>query len=124
MTDESTDVVQVLVVEDSADQAGLLRQYFERAGCTVTTVVNAEEAIAAYLHSAPDLAVVDLVLPGMDGWELVKRIKTDLPGCAVAVTSVLDAADFPDAEAILPKPFTGAQVRQVLSATVPRWRAR
>ncbi|CAN5543253.1 N/A [soil metagenome] len=124
MTDETSQAVQVLVVEDSADQAGLLRQYFERAGCAVTTVVNAEEAIAAYLRSAPDLAFIDLFLPGMDGWELIKKIKADLPHCAVAVTSVLDAADFPDAEAILPKPFTGAQVRQVLSATVPRWRAR
>lgn len=124
MTDEANDSVNVLVVEDSADQAGLLRQYFERAGCTVTTVVNAEDAIAAYLKSAPDLAVIDLVLPGMNGWALIKRIKADLPACAVAVTSVLDAADFPEAEAVLPKPFTGAQVRQVLSMTVPRWRAR
>ena len=124
MTDDTNEVVKVLVVEDSADQAGLLRQYFERAGCAVTTVVNAEEAVAAYMNSTPDLAVIDLVLPGMDGWELIKKLKSDLPGCAVAVTSVLDAADFPDAEATLPKPFTGAQVRQVLSATVPRWRAR
>lgn len=124
MTDTTTDVVRVLVVEDSADQAGLLREYFERAGCSVTTVVNAEDAIAAYLESVPDLAVIDLVLPGMDGWQLIRRIKADLPDCAVAVTSVLDASDFPEAEAILPKPFTGAQVRQVLSSTVPRWRAR
>ena len=118
-----TEEVRILVVEDSADQAGLLRQYFERAGCIVTTVENAEDAITSYHAITPDLAVIDLVLPGMDGWQLVKRIKADRPECAVAVTSVLDAADFPDAEAILPKPFTGAQVRQVLTDTVPRWKA-
>lgn len=115
------DKVRVLVVDDSEDQAELLRQYFERAGCTVTTVKNAEDAIASYLSSTPDLAVIDLVLPGMDGWQLVTRLREDRPQCAIAVTSVLDSSRFPDAEAILPKPFTGAQIRQVLKDTVPRW---
>jgi hypothetical protein len=40
------------------------------------------------------------------------------PEMAVAVTSVLDEGDFPDADAVLPKPFTSAQVRQVLHDTV------
>ena len=116
-----TENVNVLVVEDSADQAGLLRRYFERAGCTVTIVENAEDAISAYESLTPDLAVIDLVLPGMDGWALIEPLKRDRPGCAVAVTSVLDAMDFPIAEATLPKPFTGEQVRQVLRDTVPKW---
>lgn len=114
-------MIRVLVVEDSADQAGLLRQYFERAGCVVTTVENAEGAIASYQLQSPDLAVVDLVLPGMGGWELIERLKSDCPETAIAVTSVLDQSDFPSADAILPKPFTGAQVRGVLQSTVPRW---
>jgi len=115
------DAVRVLVVEDSEDQAGLLRRYFERAGCTVTTVETGEEAIAAYTAATHDLAVVDLQLPGMDGWELTTRLKAERPGCAIAITSVLDASDFPAADAFLPKPFTGEQVRQVLRSTVPRW---
>ncbi len=114
--------VRILVVEDSEDQARLLRRYFERAGCAVTTVENAEDAIAAYTAQTPDLAVIDLLLPGMDGWELATRLKTDHPECAIAITSVLDAARFPQTEAMLPKPFTGAQIRQVLTDTVPRWR--
>lgn len=118
---ENLDQVRVLVVEDSEDQAGLLRRYFEKAGCSVTIVETAEDAIAAYAEETHDLAVIDLQLPGMDGWELASRLKSDRPGCAVAITSVLDAAVFPDAEAILPKPFTGAQVRRVLMDTVPRW---
>jgi CheY-like chemotaxis protein len=116
-----TGPIRVLVVEDSEDQSALLRQNFERAGCRVTTAANAEQAIAAYLADPPELAVIDLVLPGMDGWELVARVRADLPNCAIAITSVLDAADFPAAEAILPKPFTGAEIREVLKNTVPRW---
>ncbi|MDQ1556018.1 MAG: hypothetical protein QOI02_1020, partial [Actinomycetota bacterium] len=57
--------VGVLVVEDSPDQLDLLRTNFERAGCRVTAVPTAEAAISAYTDSVPDLAVIDLVLPGM-----------------------------------------------------------
>jgi CheY-like chemotaxis protein len=113
--------VRVLVVEDSDDQRDLLRAYFEKAGCDVTTVKNGEEAVDAYGALQPELAVVDLVLPGMDGWEVVEKLREDVPSCAVAVTSVLDARKYPDADAILPKPFTRAQVMQVLEECVPRW---
>jgi CheY-like chemotaxis protein len=121
MNTTAADRVRVLVVEDSEDQANLLRRYFEKAGCAVTTVRTAEDAIAAYAAEVHDLAVIDLQLPGMDGWELARRLKADRPRCAIAITSVLDPKDFPDADAVLPKPFTGDQVRDVLERTVPRW---
>lgn len=117
----TADQVRVLVVEDSQDQSGLLRRYLERAGCRVTIVETAEAAVESYLHETPDLAVIDLMLPGMNGWELAEKLRADRPDCPIAITSVLDPADFPLAEASLPKPFTGAQVLQVLSETVPRW---
>jgi CheY-like chemotaxis protein len=115
--------VRILVVEDSDDQRDLLRAYFEKAGCAVVTAKNAEEAIPAYQTTEPELAVVDLVLPGMDGWALVERLRADVPDCAIAVTSVLDARKYPAAQAILPKPFTRAQVLQALEDCVPRWSA-
>jgi CheY-like chemotaxis protein len=114
--------VRVLVVEDSDDQRDLLRAYFEKAGCDVKTVKNAEEAIPAYVETEPELAVVDLVLPGMDGWALIEKLRSDVPECAIAVTSVLDSRKYPDADAILPKPFTRAQILQVLEDAVPRWK--
>jgi CheY-like chemotaxis protein len=114
--------VRVLVVEDSDDQRDLLRAYFEKAGCAVMTARNAEEAIPAYVEIEPDLAVVDLVLPGMDGWELIEKLRAEVPECAIAVTSVLDARRYPVADAILPKPFTRAQILHVLEKSVPRWK--
>lgn len=115
--------VRILVVEDSEDQRDLLRAYFERAGCVVMTTNNAEEAIAAWSGSDPELAVIDLILPGMDGWELVSKMRAERPDCSIVVTSVLDSRQFPDAAGILPKPFTGAQIVKVLEDLVPRWRA-
>jgi CheY-like chemotaxis protein len=113
--------VRVLVVEDSEDQRDLLRTYFEKAGCAVTTARNAEEAIPEYGTSEPELAVIDLILPGMDGWALIEKMRSDVPNCAIAVTSVLDSRRYPVAEAILPKPFTKAQILRVLENCVPRW---
>jgi CheY-like chemotaxis protein len=123
MTSVVENPVRVLVVEDSDDQRDLLRAYFEKAGCAVVTVKNAEEAIPAYAQNEPELAVIDLVLPGMDGWALVEKLRSDVPGCAIAVTSVLDERKYPDAQAFLPKPFTRAQVLQALGDCVPRWSA-
>jgi CheY-like chemotaxis protein len=117
------ELVHVLVVEDSEDQRDLLRAYFEKAGCAVVTAKNAEEAIVEYAEHPPELAVVDLVLPGMDGWALIKRLRADLPSCAVVVTSVLDPWRYPQVQATLPKPFTRAEVLQALKTAVPRWEA-
>jgi CheY-like chemotaxis protein len=123
MTNPSENPVRVLVVEDSEDQRDLLRAYLEKAGCEVLTVKNAEEAILSYQDSEPDLAIIDLVLPGMDGWALIEQLRADAPNCAIAVTSVLDARKYPAAQAILPKPFTRAQILQMLRDSVPRWSA-
>jgi CheY-like chemotaxis protein len=112
---------RILVVDDSEDQRTLLARYFERAGCVVVSVGSAEDAILAYSRSTPHLAVIDLVLPGMSGWELSSRLRADRPECVIVVTSVLDPADYPLADASLPKPFTGAQVRRVLRDHVPSW---
>jgi CheY-like chemotaxis protein len=113
----------VLIVEDSDDQRLLLRRYFERAGCDVRVAPSAEEAIAAYSIVTPDLAVIDLVLPGMDGWELAVRLGADNPDCIIAITSVLNAEDYPLGHPSLPKPVTGANVRQMLADFVPKWTA-
>ena len=113
--------VNVLVVDDSDDQRALLRRYFEREGCAVTTAHNAEAAMTAYRAAKPDLAVIDLLLPGMTGWELTDCLRAEHPECVVAITSVLDISEYPDCQVNLPKPFTGAQVRELLRDFVPKW---
>ena len=111
----------VLVVEDNPDQRDLLRLNFERSGCRVDLAASAEEAILAYRANAPDLAVIDIILPGMDGPTLIDQLKRELPDCAIVVTSVLDPADFPSSDGVLPKPFTRAQVESVVEACLPNW---
>jgi CheY-like chemotaxis protein len=113
--------VKVLIVDDNDDQRDLLRRHFEIAGCDVTVAESAETAIVAYEGAELDLAVIDLMLPGMDGWALNERIYADHPGCPVAISSVLDLADYPTSRAALPKPVTRASVRDLLLDCVPGW---
>jgi CheY-like chemotaxis protein len=105
---------RVLVVEDNPDQQDLLRRNFERSGCTVVVAESAEEAIISYRATRLDLAVIDLILPGIDGASLIAQLREECPDCAIVVTSVLDPADFPDSDDVLPKPFTRADVERVL----------
>jgi CheY-like chemotaxis protein len=109
----------VLVVEDNVDQRDLLRRNFERAGCRVLLAESGEAATLSYRENTPDLAVVDLMLPGMDGSTFIAQLKRDRPRCAIVVTSVLDPMDFPDSDGVLPKPFTRAQVEDVLDSCLP-----
>ena len=116
--------VTVLVVDDSDDQANLLRLHLEHAGCNVMISASAEHAMEIYRTVELDFAVIDLMLPGMSGWELAQRIKEDLPDCALAISSVLDLDSYPPIEARLPKPVNRQSVRAALMEYVPRWAAQ
>ncbi|MGV8884638.1 MAG: response regulator [Microbacteriaceae bacterium] len=124
MSDAEQPEIDILIVDDDEDQRRILSLYFEKAGCRVTAAARADEAIAAFRSTPPLLAVIDLVLPGMDGWQLAAQLRAEVPECAIAITSVLEEADFPHYDAVLPKPVTGSQVRQVLLDHVPLWRER
>lgn len=119
----TVDPVHVLIVDDSEDQRMLLRRYFERAGCQVVEAGTALDAIDQFQARVPDLTVIDLVLPGMDGWQLAAELSSKQPTSAIAITSVLSTEHYPLEHAALPKPVTSAQVRTALEQLVPRWKA-
>jgi CheY-like chemotaxis protein len=118
-----TDPVRILIVDDSDDQLLLLQRYFERAGCTVAVAGTALDALESYRARTPDLTVIDLLLPGMDGWELAAQLTTEDPQTTIAITSVLSTEHYPAHHAALPKPVTSAHVRSALQQLVPRWNA-
>ena len=82
---------KVLVVDDEKDSRVLIAHYLEEFGCEVLTVTGGEEGIAAAREHAPDLITLDLIMPGMTGWEMLKRLKgdADLRRIPVVVVSVV-----------------------------------
>jgi CheY-like chemotaxis protein len=111
----------VLVVDDEPDQLGLLTAYLNREGCTVVAVASGEQALELPIDLKVDLMILDLLLPGMTGWRLAEELATRYPGCPVAITSVLDVQDYPNADEQLPKPVTRNHISALLSRQVPGW---
>ena len=82
----------VVVVEDDRRSFDLLRVYLEAAGARVVSARDGEEGLDTVRSLSPAGVVLDILLPGIDGWEVLARLKAD-PGTAaipVIVVSMLD----------------------------------
>lgn len=67
----------VLVVEDEGDVADLLRYNLSRAGYTVKVAESGPAALQAVAEERPDAVILDLMLPGMSGYEICQRLRAD-----------------------------------------------
>jgi DNA-binding response OmpR family regulator len=67
----------ILLVDDDALMRRSLAFHVEQAGYQVHTAANAEDALAFVRHSPPDLVILDIGLPGMDGLDALREIKTN-----------------------------------------------
>lgn len=82
--------VRVLAVEDSATQAAALASLLEREGYDIFLARSGEEAIATILSKPIDIVLSDVVMPGMDGYELCRRIKESHPALPVILLTSLN----------------------------------
>ena len=82
---------RVLVVDDERDSRVLIEHYLKEFGCQVFTAASGEEGLTLARQHAPDLMTLDLIMPGMTGWEVLKKMKadTELRGIPVVVVSVV-----------------------------------
>jgi DNA-binding response OmpR family regulator len=67
----------VLVVDDEADIRELVRINLELDGHEVLTAANGAEALEALRRASPDLVLLDVMMPGLDGWQVLEAIKAD-----------------------------------------------
>ena len=68
---------RVLVVDDYPDAREMYSEYLEFSGFDVIQAVNGMEALQRAIDAAPDIILMDLSLPVMDGWEATRRLKED-----------------------------------------------
>jgi CheY-like chemotaxis protein len=108
---------RILVVDDEPDQRFLLRRIFEKAGHEVTDVCDGAAALAAVRESRPDLVVTDIMMPIMNGVELIGRLRSDP---VMAGIPILAASGDPHlaamADAILPKPYSWQRMIAIADA--------
>ena len=77
MTKPDAEEALVLVVEDYQDAREMYAAYLQFSGYRVAEATNGEEAIEKTLELLPDIILMDLALPKMDGWEATRRLKSD-----------------------------------------------
>jgi len=65
----------ILVVDDDPNAVDIVRTYLEARGYTVTTARDGKEALAKLETVQPALVLLDVMMPGMDGWEVARLIK-------------------------------------------------
>lgn len=101
MTTDAPRTLRLLIVEDHEATLALIERLLVAAfpGCAVTGVVRAEEALACFADRAPDVVVMDVSLPGMNGIEATQRISAIAPATRIVVHSGHDIPVFRDAAA-------------------------
>jgi DNA-binding response OmpR family regulator len=84
---------RVLVVEDDATVADVLRRYLERDGFEVERASDGRAAVEMAVASPPDLMVLDLMLPGLDGLEVFRTVRAKAPVPVIMLTARGDESD-------------------------------
>ena len=105
---------RILIVEDQEDNRAILRDVLSRAGYDLIEAFNGEDAVRLAQNEQPDLILMDIQLPGIDGFEATRRIKAiiDLKSIPIiAVTSYALSGDEAHArasgcDAFVAKPFS------------------
>ena len=67
--------IKIMVVDDDPNIAELLRLYLEKEGFTAVVVPNGEAALAAFDAEKPDLMLLDVMMPRLDGWQVCREIR-------------------------------------------------
>ena len=72
---------RILVVDDDADIRGLVRELLERRGFDVAEAMDGRQALQEFYAGRPDLVILDVSMPGLDGWTTLERIRelSDVP---------------------------------------------
>jgi DNA-binding response OmpR family regulator len=80
---------RVLVVDDDPTVSDVVRRYLEQAGCEVRLAADGAAGLASIADQRPDLVVLDLMMPGIDGLEVCRRIRHRLPDLPVIMLTAL-----------------------------------
>jgi DNA-binding response OmpR family regulator len=114
-TSQTRDERPVLVVDDDQKIVHLVRTYLEREGFRVVTAADGLAAIAAAREHQPQLVVLDLMLPGLDGFAVMRAVRAEAPTPILMLSARGSTADriagiATGADDYLPKPFSPAEL--------------
>jgi CheY-like chemotaxis protein len=115
--------LRVLIVEDNDDARDMLRTWLQLGGHEVYEAANGPDAVGEALRVLPNVALLDLGLPGFDGLEVARRLREDARGRGIVLVAVTGYGQTDDRrrtaeigfDAHLVKPVTAERLDEVLS---------
>ncbi len=82
-----------MIVDDSAAMRSMIRMVLGTSASLIVECADGHEAVARYAAANPDLVLMDLQMPGMDGLEAMRRIRSVDPGARIVVVTSFDDPD-------------------------------
>ena len=110
----------ILVVEDNQLNLKLVRDVLQHAGFSVISAPTGEEGVDIATHEPPDLVLMDLQLPGMDGTEALRRMRAHPASSRVPVVAVTAFAMRQDRERVRAAGFDGFVEKPISTRELPR----
>ena len=93
---ETTRTAHILVCDDDPNSREIVQTFLESRGYSVLTAANGEAALAAVQGQRPDLILLDVMMPGMDGWEVARTLKDHVDYADIRVVMMTARSDFSD----------------------------
>ena len=93
MNIKKTSSHSILLVEDDEKLSGLIAKFLEKNDLNVETEMRGDTAVAKILQLNPDLVVLDVMLPGLDGFEVCKQVRQNYTGAILMLTAKDDDID-------------------------------
>ena len=117
--------ISVLIVEDDHNIAELLQMYLEKAGYDVTVAGDGIQGLTAFRTNQPDLVLLDVMMPGMDGWTVCKNIRAEAQTPVIMLTAKGETDDKvaglkSGADDYITKPFEMKEVLARIEAVLRR----
>ena len=119
---------KILIVDDDKNICDLLRLYLEKEGYQTFQAHDGEAALAAYTQNKPDLVLLDVMMPQMDGWEVCRRIRAQGQTPVIMLTAKGETFDKVlglelGADDYVVKPFDSKEVVARIKAVSRRFQA-
>ena len=113
-------MLKLLLIDDEKGLCGYLKDFFKPRGYEVLTAANGQDGLAVVKAEKPELVLLDINMPGMDGLEALRQIKSTLPQTKVIMITVSDDEDTRrkaaslGADGFVKKPFTTEYLEDVV----------
>lgn len=120
----------ILVVDDNEDNAHIIRDYLEARGYPISVAYNGDEAMALFESVKPSIVLLDVMMPGRDGWQVCREMKASDAGKEIRIIMVTALQDWMDkrqaietgADDYVEKPFELSKLAAVVARNVAQLR--